>query len=267
MGSTSDQGSGSGGVSGSHTYTVDKVYDVTVCVTDKDQDFGCDTLKVTVISLEVTSTLDVTVFGDGTVSGSGISCTTTCTADYADGTEVLLTAAADSGWVFDSWSGAMSGSTSSDTVTMDANKSVTATFTILEDRDKGRMTGGGRMAGSAKVTHGFQLRCDASASPNSLQVNFGKGNKFHLEELTSAACSDNPNIDERNPVAGFDTIVGSGTGRYNGVSGATITFTFTDAGEPGKKDMSTILIVDASGSPVLDVSAKLKGGNHQAHPE
>lgn len=131
--------------------------------------------------------------------------------------------------------------------------------------DQGRMTGGGSVftIGGMRVTHGFELHCDASQGPNNLQVNWGKGNKFHLETLTSASCSDDPNIDEAPPVAGFDTYVGSGAGRCNGVP-ATATWTFTDAGEPGKNDTATIDIV---GGCTLSVSGSLKNGNHQAHKE
>jgi PKD repeat protein len=48
---------------------------------------------------------------------------------YDDGTVVTLTANADSGWQFSSWSGDLTGSTNPDTITMNANKTVTATFT------------------------------------------------------------------------------------------------------------------------------------------
>jgi hypothetical protein len=126
------------------------------------------------------------------------------------------------------------------------------------------MTGGGSVFGS-RVTHGFELYCDAGKGPNNLEVNWGKGNKFHLENLTVGWCWDDLNIDERPPVAGFDTYVGSGTGRYNGVSGANIRFEFTDAGEPGKNDLAVINIIDAGGNAVLSVSGNLKNGNHQAH--
>ncbi len=136
-------------------------------------------------------------------------------------------------------------------------------------QDERRMTGGGKI-GNTKVSHGFTIQCDLNSDkPNNIQVNWGKGNKFHLEgkTLTSAVCSDDPNIDEENPVAGFDTFVGSGTGRYNKESGATIEFTFTDAEEPGKNDNASIKITDASNNVVLDVSGNLNGGNHQAHTD
>jgi hypothetical protein len=132
----------------------------------------------------------------------------------------------------------------------------------------GRMTGGGSVFASngTRVTHGFELHCDASKGPNNLQVNWGKGNRFHLESLTSASCSDDPNIAENPPAAGFDTYKGEGTGRYNGVSGATAKWTFTDAGEPGKNDLATTEIKVGS-TTVLSVSGNLNSGNQQAHKD
>lgn len=132
---------------------------------------------------------------------------------------------------------------------------------------EGRMTGGGSvfMKDGTRVTHGFELHCDIAQGPNNLEVNWGKGNKFHLENLKSASCSDDQNITPNPPPAGFDTYIGKGTGRYNGISGATIEFTFTDAGEPGKNDVAKMTIKDASGNVVLAVVGKLQSGNHQAH--
>ncbi len=66
--------------------------------------------------------------GSGTVSGGGISCGTTCSASYASGTSVTLTAAAASGSAFVGWSGACSGASATCTVALDANKTVTANF-------------------------------------------------------------------------------------------------------------------------------------------
>jgi len=50
---------------------------------------------------------------------------------YNAGTSVILTAAPASGYQFSGWSGDISGSTNPATITMDANKNVTATFTAL----------------------------------------------------------------------------------------------------------------------------------------
>jgi len=51
--------------------------------------------------------------------------------DYIEGTQVVLTATPNNGFVFTSWSGDATGSKSSLTVTMDSNKNITANFTAI----------------------------------------------------------------------------------------------------------------------------------------
>jgi endoglucanase len=67
--------------------------------------------------------------GAGTVTSNptGINCGSTCSANYASGTSVTLTAAAASGSTFAGWSGACTG-TGACTVSMTAARAVTATF-------------------------------------------------------------------------------------------------------------------------------------------
>jgi len=67
--------------------------------------------------------------GTGTVSSnpSGINCGSTCSASYASGTTVTLSASPASGSTFGGWSGACTG-TGSCIVSMTAARSVTATF-------------------------------------------------------------------------------------------------------------------------------------------
>ena len=127
------------------------------------------------------------------------------------------------------------------------------------------MTGGGSVfTEGQRYTHGFELHCDTSP-PNNLEINWG-GNRFHLLDLASAACSDDPAISEAPPVAGFDTFVGRGTGRLNGEEGASIRFEFTDAGEPGKGvDLAEFTITPPGGGTPIVVSGRLEKGNHQAH--
>ena len=78
-------------------------------------------------------TLTVTLAGNnsGTVTSSpaGISCSPTCSASFASGTKVKLTAQASSGSFFAGWSGACSG-TGACTVTMNSNLTATATFNV-----------------------------------------------------------------------------------------------------------------------------------------
>lgn len=70
-----------------------------------------------------TFTLTTNVVGTGTVSRSPNA------TSYASGTVVTLTATAGSGFTFTGWSGDLTGTTNPATITMSANRSVTATFT------------------------------------------------------------------------------------------------------------------------------------------
>jgi len=63
------------------------------------------------------------------IDGSGGVTKNPNQATYPYGTMVQLTATADTGWVFDSWGGDLSGSTNPASITMTSNKSVTALFT------------------------------------------------------------------------------------------------------------------------------------------
>ena len=69
-----------------------------------------------------TFTLNTSVIGNGSIALDPPGGT------YDDGTVVQATATPAAGWSFESWSGDLSGSTNPQNVTMDANKSITATF-------------------------------------------------------------------------------------------------------------------------------------------
>jgi hypothetical protein len=70
--------------------------------------------------------------GSGTVSSvpSGINCGAACSASFASGTSVSLTATPAVGSTFSGWSGACSGTATSCSVVMNAAQGVTATFSI-----------------------------------------------------------------------------------------------------------------------------------------
>jgi len=80
--------------------------------------------------------LTVTEAGSGsgviTSSPAGISCGDTCSSSFPTGTVVTLTATADAMSVFAGWADPCSG-TASCTVTVDASKSISATFTRVAD--------------------------------------------------------------------------------------------------------------------------------------
>lgn len=132
---------------------------------------------------------------------------------------------------------------------------------------QGRMTGGGvQVFGDVKISRGFTIHCDIVLS-NNVEVNW-QGNKWHIDKpLTKATCIDDPAYDETPPVAPFNTFIGEGIGRLNGVDGSKIIFTFIDAGEPGKNDKAAIKIIAPDGvTVVLDVPLTLlDNGNIQAH--
>lgn len=83
-------------------------------------------------------TLSVNPVGQGTLTSdpAGINCGpvgTACSAEFAEGSDVTLTARAEDGWELAGWSGDTSCADSNTTcvVTMDATKSVTATFELV----------------------------------------------------------------------------------------------------------------------------------------
>jgi hypothetical protein len=94
---------------------------------------GCTVIMNAAESVTATfvqdAALSVSVTGSGTVTSSptGINCPALCTANFAPGTQVTLTAAPANGWGFSGWGGPCSG-VGNCVVTMSAAQSVTATF-------------------------------------------------------------------------------------------------------------------------------------------
>jgi uncharacterized repeat protein (TIGR02543 family) len=116
-----------------------------------------------------TNTLTVTVTGGGSVSGGGITCGagTTCDREEPPNATVTLTESPQSGYAFTGWSGgSCSGTQTTCTVTMDADRSVIATFdplvpVVITVNGSGTVTGAGITCGPGPVT------CTGSAAQNS----------------------------------------------------------------------------------------------------
>jgi hypothetical protein len=136
----------------------------------------------------------------------------------------------------------------------------------------GRFTGGGKqvVAGVATVTKGFEVDCDLHQPSNNLEINWsdasGGTHHFHMLSFLSAVCTLNGN--PHPPKAPVNTIVASGTGRYDGVDGFTVQFTLIDNGEPGTNDQAGFMIFETANPsnvvlaiPVLTITT----GNIQAH--
>lgn len=102
--------------------------DIYFRVTDVDGNTSEKWHEITMTD-ETTSTPEPPWILTISTTGSGSIAKDPDNAEYSDGTSVELTATPDSGWEFDSWGGDLSGSTNPETITMDSDKSVTATFT------------------------------------------------------------------------------------------------------------------------------------------
>ena len=131
----------------------------------------------------------------------------------------------------------------------------------------GRFTGGGKQVavGVVTVTKGFEVDCDLHQPSNNLEINW-QGNQFHMEAFLSAVCSLQGNPSP--PPAPVNTIVGMGTGRYDGVEGYTVVFELVDNGEPGTNDEASFMVYETANpsNVVLNVPlAFITSGNVQAH--
>ncbi|MBF0317861.1 MAG: VCBS repeat-containing protein [Nitrospirae bacterium] len=115
-------------------------------------------------------TLNKAGTGSGTVTSSpaGISCGSTCSYEFLKDASVTLTATADSGSNFVSWTGDCTGTTTTCTLTMSGGKIVTATFskqrTLVVTKD-------GTAAGLGSVT----------ISPGTLTWNGNTGSTTYSE--------------------------------------------------------------------------------------
>ena len=75
--------------------------------------------------------LTIVKAGNGAVTNApaDINCGATCSANFNQGTRVMLNAGAEVGYTFAGWSGGICTGTGGCAVTMDGNKTITATFT------------------------------------------------------------------------------------------------------------------------------------------
>jgi uncharacterized delta-60 repeat protein/uncharacterized repeat protein (TIGR02543 family) len=104
-------------------------------------------------------TLTVTTAGSGTVLGNTQS-------DYLRGTAVNLSATPDPGWEFVGWSGDASGTSTSITVVMDRNKTVTAQFAAIPRYTLTvTMGGSGSVSGNTKPDYLRGTAVNLSATP------------------------------------------------------------------------------------------------------
>ncbi len=112
---------------------------------------SADLAVTATFSEKVTLSVSTAGKGSGTITSSpaGISCGSTCSASFASGTAVTLTAHAGSGSKFGGWSGGGCSGSGTCQVTLNAATSVTASFTKKKDTTKPKMK-----SVKVKVNHG-----------------------------------------------------------------------------------------------------------------
>jgi YVTN family beta-propeller protein len=138
-----------------------------------------DTTVTTTFATAPSFLLSVAVGGSGsdtvTTTPSGINCSTACSASFASGSQVVLTAAPASGSTFAGWGGAGCSGTGTCTVTMNTAESVTAMFTAQTATLT--VTEAGAGAGQV-VSSPTGIKCSASSSKCS--ESFAAGTQIRL---------------------------------------------------------------------------------------
>src|SRR5262245_17612344 len=132
---------------------------------------GANRLAHSLASLAPSGNATTTFTLTTNVSGTGLIARNPNAASYASGTVVTLTATPGSGFQFSGWSGDLSGATNPTTITMSANRTVTATFTAIT---QGPFTLSRDVTGSGSV----------SVSPN--QASYAAGTVVTLTATPSA---------------------------------------------------------------------------------
>jgi hypothetical protein len=105
------------------------------------------------------------------------------------------------------------------------------------------------------------VRRDGSASGRQ-----AKDDRFEENSISTVAFSNNP-LHSPQPSGSTmaDTVLFSGTGRWNGRSGYVFEVVAADLGEPaGRHDTVSIVIRDAAGTLMVSAHGRLAGGNVQA---
>ncbi len=131
------------GLSSGSTYTY------TVQAFDQAGNFSAPSAPVSITLTPSTSTLSVSIIGNGMVTSSptGILCPShSCSASYGTGSTIMLTAKPDKRWKFRGWSGACTG-TGECVIQLSNDQVVEATFS---QGNKGGGKGGGKRGGPKK---------------------------------------------------------------------------------------------------------------------
>jgi hypothetical protein len=138
-------GSRGSGTTVNHSWTAARTYQVTVTAVFPDRQTARAFVTLRVITRPQ---LTVQPPSNGTVSGGGISCPGTCSATFNPGQSVTLTATPAGSFIFLGWGGACGGTGTTCTLTMNGDKTVSASFgapprLTVQPPSNGTVSGGG----------------------------------------------------------------------------------------------------------------------------
>lgn len=143
-----------------------------------DSDLNTQLAGVAIDDVRVSAEVfhDLTVSKDGTGSGTvtsdvgGIDCGNDCMKPYSDGAVVTLSASADGDSSFGGWSGGGCSGTGTCMVTMDADKTVAATFDDATPPSVPTMTALGNFRTKKKIPLSWNASTDAESGVTSYEL-------------------------------------------------------------------------------------------------
>ena len=179
--------------------------------------------------------------GTGTVSSSptGINCGSTCSALYASGTSVTLTAAPESGSIFAGWSGACAGYATTCTVTMSVAKNVAATFVPSTTAPVCTIS-----ANPSSITVGGNSTLTVSCSPIANSLTWTGGT---CTGTTGTTCAVTPTTTTTYTVAGTNAVgTGAAASATVTVNPCTYTLGATSASVTATAGTGSVSVTSAS---------------------
>jgi uncharacterized repeat protein (TIGR01451 family) len=124
---------------------------------------------------------------------AGIRCGSTCSFVFSANTQVKLTANANLGHTFASWGSACSGTTTTCTVTMDASKSVTATFSVTTDLLITKADSPDPASSSTNITYAINVTNEGPGNATGVRVTdpLPNGVSFVSAQASQGSCVNN----------------------------------------------------------------------------
>jgi hypothetical protein len=164
------------GITVGHRWHSPQVFQVSVQATMNDGQTATASVAITVTP-KPTFRLTVSSGPGGKITGPGINCTPTCTANFDPGQHVTLTQEASPGFRFEGWGGACSGTEETCEVTMDKAKTVSGTYEDLSAPVIVTM----RVSGT-----GGTARMNGKVCPPACTTEVNRGQNYDIEATPAA---------------------------------------------------------------------------------